>query len=174
MTQIMVDLETYGTSPGCVIVAIGAVKFGGGKILEEPFYEKIDAQSCIDVGMRVELGAVEWWLKQPDTARLELTRPGVPIRQALEWFSAWVADRDAEVWGNGATFDNVVLAAAYDILRMPRPWHFTKDRCYRTVKSLRLDVPFVRSGTYHNALDDARSQAVHLMEILDSITIPHA
>jgi exodeoxyribonuclease VIII len=49
---------------------------------------------------------------------------------------------------------------------MPVPWQFWNSRCYRTVKSLYPDNKLKRSGTYHNAVDDAESQARHLIELL--------
>jgi exodeoxyribonuclease VIII len=164
-TQIMLDLETLGNKPGSVIVAIGAVKFGNGEILDS-FYERVDAESCIAAGLKLDVSTVLWWLTQNEAARLEITKPGQLLTAVLIRFAAWVGDKDAEVWGNGAAFDNALLAAAYDATAMPRPWKFSNDRCYRTAKNLRLDVPLARSGTHHNALDDAESQARHLMLIL--------
>jgi len=49
---------------------------------------------------------------------------------------------------------------------MERPWYFWNDRCYRTMKSLYPQIPMERDGVHHNALDDAISQARHLMAIL--------
>jgi exodeoxyribonuclease VIII len=50
-------------------------------------------------------------------------------------------------------------------------WEFWKDRCYRTIKNCYPDVPFDRRGTHHNALDDARSQALHLIAINEKYNI---
>ena len=69
------------------------------------------------------------------------------------------------VWGNGASFDNVILSESYYRAAILRPWPFWKDRCYRTIKTIYPDVELVRSGTHHNALDDARTQAEHLIAI---------
>ena len=74
---------------------------------------------------------------------------------------------DAHIWGNGAAFDNVVLASAFRATGMQVPWAFWNDRCYRTVKSLFSNVKLKRSGTHHNALDDAVTQAKHLLEIAE-------
>ena len=164
-TQIMIDLETLGNKPGSVIVAIGAVKFSGGEITSS-FYERVDPESCVAAGLQMDSSTVMWWLQQADAARLEITKPGKALREVLEAFAAWIGRDDAVVWGNGAAFDNVVLAAAYDRAGMDRPWKFWNDRCYRTLKSLHPEVPMDRAGTHHNALDDAESQARHLMAIL--------
>lgn len=164
-TRIMLDLETLGNKPGSVIVAIGAVKFSDGEITSS-FYERVDPESCVATGLRMDSATVMWWLRQADEVRLEITRPGKELLEVLSAFALWIGSDDAEVWGNGAAFDNVILAAAYDSTGLERPWKFWNDRCYRTLKSLRPDVPMDRAGTHHNALDDAESQARHLMAIL--------
>jgi DNA polymerase III epsilon subunit-like protein len=163
-TRVMVDLETFGQRPGSVIVSIGAVKFGDGQIISE-FYARVDAQSCVDVGLKLDVSTVFWWLMQSEAARLELTKPALPLSQALAQLSAWIGDGDAEVWGNGASFDNALLVAAFFAVGLTPPWKFWNDRCYRTMKATRPDVRLVRTGTHHNALEDAKSQALHLMQI---------
>jgi exodeoxyribonuclease VIII len=164
-TMIMLDIETLGTRPNSVITSIGAVKFGNNEILDE-FYTRVDAESCARLGLKMEVSTVMWWLQQEDAPRLEITRSGKDICDALEEFKEWVTDADAEMWGNGAAFDNVLLASAYDAYGASLPWKFTNDRCYRTVKNLFPNIRMNRNGEHHNALDDARDQAIHLMSIL--------
>ena len=163
-TRVMIDLETLGTSPGSALVALGAVKFGEGRIHSE-FYERIDLQSCLGLGLRMDAATVLWWLKQADGPRLEITRPGAHLCEVLAKFKEWLADERAEVWGNGATFDNVLLSAAYEAAGMKQPWRYSGDRCYRTMAGMHPEVIMMRGGTHHNALDDARDQARHLMAI---------
>jgi len=163
-TQIMLDLETLGTLPGSVLVAIGAVKFDGEKITDE-FYVRIDAASCAKLGLQMDTETVLWWLQQADGPRLEITKPAVGLAEALYNFSAWVGDDEAEMWGNGAAFDNVLLAGAYRAAGQKPPWEFWHDRCYRTMKNLYPQVTMQREGVHHHALDDARAQARHLMAI---------
>lgn len=170
-TRIMLDLETLGNRPGSALVAIGAVKFGNGEILDE-FYTRIDAESCVQLGLEMDTSTVMWWLQQADGPRLEITKPGNHICEALGDFSAWVADPDAEMWGNGAAFDNVLLATAYHAAVRKAPWKFGNDRCYRTIKNLHPEVPMEREGEQHHALDDARDQARHLMAILSPSNVP--
>jgi exodeoxyribonuclease VIII len=73
-----------------------------------------------------------------------------------------------KVWGNGSDFDNKLLSTAYEKIGWKHliPWNFRNNRCYRTVKNLYPSVKMKRSGDHHNALDDAKSQANHLLELL--------
>ncbi len=165
----MLDLETLGNAPGSVIVSIGAVKFGGGQILDT-FYRCIDAESCVRQGLRMDTSTVLWWMKQGDEARAELNKPAEDLAKVLLAFSQWLdPNTPAEIWGNGATFDNVLLAEAYVACGMRRPWKYSNDRCYRTVKALHPHILLSRTGTHHNALDDATSQAQHLMLMLPNL-----
>lgn len=162
----MLDLETLGQTPGSVIVSLGAVRFGRGVVTAE-FYQRVDVQSAVDAGLTMDVSTVMWWLKQGDAARAEIGKPGEPLALVLKDFQEWLGwDYRGELWGNGAAFDNALLDAAYRKLGKKPPWRFSMDRCYRTVKALHPDVAMVREGTHHHALDDARDQALHLMQML--------
>jgi inhibitor of KinA sporulation pathway (predicted exonuclease) len=70
------------------------------------------------------------------------------------------------IWGNGANFDNPLLACAYEAVDVKPYYKFWNERCYRTVKNQYPDIKLERTGTYHNALDDARSQAEQICQKL--------
>lgn len=164
--HIMIDIETMGTRPSAPIVSIGAVAFDAEGI-HKKFYRVVDLESSVAGGAVIEPGTVLWWLSQSDEARAALTDDIVePIRDVLEAFTLWAAATEIDgVWGNGATFDNVLVAEAYKRLGMQPPWPFWKDRCYRTVKNMVPAVKLVRNSTHHHALADAEAQALHLIEI---------
>lgn len=163
--DVMIDLETMDNKPTAAITAIGAVWFNKetGEILKE-FYRKVDLQTSMDIGLTVSASTIQWWLKQGEEARLEMVKDGDSIWNVLAEF-AQEFDGTEEVWGNGASFDNAILANAYSKVELDLPWKFWNDRCYRTVKTMHPDVKLERVGTFHNALDDAKSQANHLIAI---------
>lgn len=170
MTHVMVDLETMGKNADAPIVSIGAVAFdpnGGGGIIDG-FYVTVDLSSSVKCGGGViDPETVMWWLGQSKAAQNALTNGGeLSIREALFEFTKWFSEvRGVELWGNGAAFDNVILSSAYSRLGISTPWNFWNDRCYRTVKNMFPDVQMDRTGTHHNAYDDAKSQALHLINI---------
>ena len=175
--HIMIDLETMGTRPNAPIVAIGAVMFDADSDWKwQNFYVNVDLQSAVTAGATIEPSTIMWWMQQSDEARAALleSKP-VDIVTALDSFDKWISAVSGGhdtvdlmldgVWGNGASFDNVILAESYKRLGFNPPWPFWKDRCYRTVKSMYPNVKLERKGTHHNALDDARYQAEHLVAI---------
>lgn len=172
--HVMIDLETMGTDPNAAIVAIGAVAFDIERGYVDPngFYAQVSLSSATKMGGTIDPDTVMWWLKQDDAARKELSaRPGEHIVDTLEELSAWMTFHTAnpKVWGNGASFDNVILRAAYDRAGMRAPWDWWNDRCYRTAKALNLRIIFERFGTHHHALHDARTQAEHLIRMMGPV-----
>jgi len=59
-----------GTTPGCVILSIGAVFFDidSGK-LGKNFYSIISQDSCRLVGLKVEQETLKWWNSQSVEAK---------------------------------------------------------------------------------------------------------
>ena len=169
MKHVMVDLETMGTRPNAPVIAIGAVAFDASGV-ERDFYCNVSLRSSVESGAVIDPNTVMWWLRQ-DKASQSAFEDGqdeaLGLEQALRDFSQFVCsygDGLKGVWGNGASFDNVIMHESGKRLRVGT-WEFWKDRCYRTIKSIYRDVPMERHGTHHNALDDARSQAEHLIAI---------
>jgi len=180
MTDIMLDLETLGTGPSGAIVAIGAVAFNA-RTDDTPrahFYTQIDVQSSIDAGLRVDGSTIKWWMEQSDAARQQ-TFGGdqqVPLHLALETFNLFLKAQpgDISVWGNGATFDNVILRSAYRALKIIPAWHYRDDKCYRTVANLlpkNRRPEYVRRGVHHNAADDALTQAFYLQAVFRELRL---
>ena len=164
--NIMVDLETMSTRSHAAICSIGAVKFEGKEILDT-FYCTVDLKTCKEIGMHISKDTVKWWSEQNKEALKELTRNNIPLKQALDEFDEWFGSKSLPVWGNGAVFDNTILANAYFMSNREPPWKCWDDRCYRTVKALFHWVPAdPREGVYHNALDDAMHQTKHLIKIM--------
>lgn len=168
-SNVMIDLETMGNGPAAAVVAIGAVAFDltAGE-LGPTYYNRISLESAVACGGIMDASTVTWWLQQEQEARLEIARDGgLHIAEALHSFSAWMEQHthEPEVWGNGASFDNVILRGAYHRNGTTPPWAWWNDRCYRTIKAQHRHIQFERTGTHHNALDDAKTQALHLIRM---------
>lgn len=177
--HIMIDLETRGTMAGCIPLSLGAVVFDPiGGTLGKEFYTVISTPDAKERFLREEAGTMEWWGKQSEEARrvlAESEHPDAPtLPKALAHFNQWLSGIGSKnalrIHGNGADFDNPILRVAYDAAQVEPFYYPYGGRCYRTMKCLDelLGPEFrfeklERTGTHHNALDDAKSQALHLM-----------
>ena len=179
MLNVMIDLETYGQVPGCGIVSIGAVFFdpSSGKLGRE-LDLVVSKKSSLEAGLKEDIETLLWWDTQSTAARKALIQAedGLPS-ETVGLGSALMQLRDflhpsskVMVWGNGSDFDNAILACAYQALRWPLPWKFWNNRCYRTLKNMHPELAIPkRTGVHHNALDDAKTQALHAMQILRKV-----
>jgi hypothetical protein len=167
--HIMVDIETMGTGPNAPILSIGAVAFNAEGIHKE-FYTTCNLQSTVDSGAIIDPNTVMWWLRQDAIARDALEDcqdSATSLTTALKDFVTFIDPKSSllrGVWGNGATFDNVIIQQSCKRVGV-EAWPFWLDKCYRTVKSAYPTVKMQRVGTHHNALSDAKSQALHLIDI---------
>ena len=171
--HVMIDLETLGEGNYACIISLGAVKFDpqGDSILDR-FYVAIEPESCVKRGLRMDADTILWWL-HPDRAAARnalLADERHDLQSALAGFSDWFGPGSLPVWGNGATFDNVILRNAYSVIDLDCPWSFWDDRCFRTLKNLAPAVfPPVNPVVAHHALDDAIFQALCTQNIVKAL-----
>ncbi|MBQ4924258.1 exonuclease [Citrobacter werkmanii] len=183
-THLMVDLETMGSGPDAPIVSIGAVYFdpSTGNTGAE-FYQVVSLESSMSFGMKPDASTIHWWLKQSSEARSAiLVDEALGLRETLELLADFIAENAAngshtvQLWGNGCSFDNVILRRAYALTETPFSVPFWNDRDVRTMVELgksvginpRFDIPF--EGDMHNALSDARHQVKYVSAIWQRLT----
>lgn len=180
MLDVMGDLETLGHVPGFVILSIGAIAFDEAGLCgdgDDGFYCVVHRPSCEEAFLSVSPETEAWWRRQAADAQEVLEQSlnpaaSLPLAVALERFNTFLGRfggrKNVRLWGNGSDFDNAGLACAYDAVKIKPGWEFWNNRCYRTLKNLAPEVNMDRDGTYHNAFDDARSQAKHAIRILEA------
>lgn len=170
--SVMLDLETMSVESNAAIIAIGAVRFTLEDGVLSRFSRVVDLQSCLDHGLVMDADTVLWWLRQSDEARAEFSQPGMALPNALDDFYGWMGGSgDQLVWGDGERFDNVILANAFRAAGRPLPWDPKNGRCYKTVRKMFPGIRIERVGVHHRAVDDAESQAEHLIRIWRGIGV---
>ena len=177
LTNIMLDLETLDTRPTAVVLSIGAIAFDPlSETLGDPFYVELSDLPVQQLnGRTISASTVQWWMQQDVLAKRVFSDAGTNRRNTmagLSDFQQYIAangGKNAEIWGNGADFDNIILGSLYDSTNMTRPWSYSRNRCFRTMKSLFPHVKVPHEGVAHNALDDAITQAKWLQAIMKEI-----
>lgn len=172
MTHIMVDLETWGTTPGSDIRSIGAVVFDPVTgVLGDEFY--VNVHGGYAYGLSRDPSTEAWWSQQSKEAQAELYRDPMDLKNGLLDFGKWWAVRcphtsgtgdPATFWAHGPHFDEALLAACYRAVGLAAPWHYRAPRDTRTIYEAAggIELPF--EGEKHYALDDARHQARCVIE----------
>lgn len=189
--EIMVDIETLGTANNAVITSIGAVKFDlrtpetVEQILARGYFQMhLDASHQQRKGRQLSVDTALWWMQQSETARNDLingqktTRPMIEV---LNIFSTYCGGA-ANIWGNGNTFDNVLLRDLYLDYEMKFPVSFRNDMDFRTLKYLvklkhpYWEIPYPKygefQGTAHVGYIDAACQAFSAQQIYRKLFNP--
>lgn len=183
-THLMVDVESLGEKPDAPIVSIGAVFFNPASGQTGPeFYKVISLESSMEWGGVPDASTILFWLRATPEARSEIVMDhAIPLDDALLQFKDFIAENAAngkdtvQVWGNGATFDNVLLENSYARTGITCPWKFWNNRDVRTVVELgkavgcepRYEIPF--DGEPHKAISDALHQVKYVSAIWQRLT----
>jgi hypothetical protein len=160
-THFVLDLETLDNVPTAAITSIGCVCVQGGGIVGE-FYTRINNPRGT-----ISAETVRWWLKQEAQARTEIdgSQGGTSIVTAIsdlrDFMNEFAIHEKRHVWGNGPSFDNVILRETLRAHACCELWPYPNDRDIRTLVALFPDakkaVQF--EGVRHHALHDARYEA---------------
>lgn len=165
MKHVMLDLETWGTTPGSDIRSIGAVvfDFDTGPDLTRTFY--VNCGQGESVGLTRDPATEQWWSEQEAAAQEALLIDRQPIWVALRQFAEWFASAGCKtVWSHGALFDVGLIEAAFRACVVDIPWDYRASRDTRTVFEFFPSVEIETTGVKHNALDDAVNQVRWIVE----------
>lgn len=162
MTDLMLDLETVGTNPGCAIIAIACTPFNantGVIYRDKTFYTAINFEDSMRYGFSYDKNTVSWWLKTNEKLFVKLKEDKTTVQEATTAFMQYMESlpKGIRVWGNSARFDLGILSYFLFKQRIYTvPWTTWNERDFRTIKALNktLAESIVFEGEKHNPLDD--------------------
>lgn len=176
--HVMLDLETLGTQPGCMILSIGAATFLTST--PERYYQVIqEDQTLMD---DPDPDTVAWWKSKSEAAQKEVFNNEyvIDICTALTLFAEWLdamkptTESPIIIWGKGANFDEPILREAFRRYSIPYPISGKHSMCFRTLEligKMAGIIPPDFIGDRHNALADAEHQAQYAEKIFDDLEI---
>lgn len=193
MSDIMIDIETAATAANAKILSIGACAFEFNRVkplesfLDRAFYVNVEPYPPSLPFVEHER-TKEWWRNQSEAAKQALEGNKKPIKTALIDFAVWYAELvrsrgGGSVWANPPQFDLMILRNHFEYFKIECPWHWTKERDYRTLRHVAKqkqgfvpDEPpsvIVDGKTVllekHNALCDAVMQAHKTQQIMQHL-----
>lgn len=165
--DVMIDLETLGSSSNSIILTIGAIKFNReecpGDLKDmDTFYCRVNIPTQKQLGLEEDKSTIEWWDKQDSKVKNEAfkDKKRIELKDALEKFNKWF-DGSQFIWGNGSSFDCSIMENAYRKTKVDVPWKFWNVRDVRTI----FDLGNVKSYqlpqmSKHHALVDCYRQII--------------
>jgi len=186
--DIMVDLETLGTTSDCTVFQIGAVAFD---IWTGEIINTLDISSDItkDKDFRVDPETLMWWLKTDKELLFNIleNNNSIDSYDMFDYFKWWTLSlknsglTNIYLWGNGILFDNKIIQDKMEQYKLDYPIHYRNDRDLRTVIDLTANKLGITEDelkekfnddnlTKHNGLDDAKFQVKMLVYCWNVLT----
>ena len=170
--DVMLDLETLGTQPGCVILTLGAVKFDP-YTMNDPgpgLYIRPDADEQIARGREVQEDTLEWWMQQAEDVREEALgiEGRISVNDMYRQLNRFLVGVN-NIWCQGPVFDIAILENLYMQYGWPTPWQFWQIMDSRTLFKVHGDPRVKGKVGLHNALEDCVSQAVAVQQVYNRL-----
>lgn len=145
----------------------------------QSFYQLVDVDSCTALGATIDASTLGFWLAPEQAQALKWSwwsqgihmiglRPRT-LPLVLEMLSTWIQlphymePQAAEcVWSHGLLADGHWLANAYEVCKLPLPWHYRAGRDTRTLFELNGDPEpgnWPQAKIKHHPVYDAWAQA---------------
>jgi hypothetical protein len=159
----MIDLETLGVEPDCVVMTIGAIKFDPFTDTEphSGLYLRCDVDEQTNMGRTVDDNTLAWWAQQDEAIKEEAfgEHERSSMDQVTRAINKFCVGLDV-LWCQGPLFDYAILQNLYKQVGKPAPWHYWQIRDSRTLFSMMPQDPRKAiQESLHNALADCYYQA---------------
>ena len=163
----MLDTETLGTCPDCVVLTLGAVKFDPySNTIAGGIYCRPDVDDQIVQGRVVRDDTMQWWLEQAEAVREEALGEDdrIPVQQMLQELNRFLVGVN-NIWAQGTVFDIGILEHLYKQYNMVPNWQYWQIADSRTLFKIHGDPRERNKEGLHNALEDCVSQAQAIQKI---------
>lgn len=179
--DIMVDIETLGTSPDSTVIQIASMAFDiqTGEVKDK--FNMIADIEKNELPISATGGTIKWWLNtNADLFKKLLNEGNASSEEVIKYFYNWINKLrqkemnekkdltllgDLYLWGNGILFDNKIIQHQMKMVGLDYPIFYRNDRDVRTI----VDLAGAKSGlsekelkakfndeslVAHNAFDD--------------------
>lgn len=168
MIDLMLDIETLGRGPGCVVTSVAIIPFNlNGSELEKEvkkFECYLHVGEQMADGYFVDPDTLQWWLKQDDKVRWKAWAGTTSRVQFQEELTAYIDYIKAEhtsyrIWATAPKLD---LGCIHALFRdMEYPILFSSERCMRTLReTVKMLYPGKYKPTKASALHDAEDDCI--------------
>lgn len=174
--DIMIDIETLGLRPGCVILQIGWAMMDTAdlKVVDSGAIG-LDIAQQLAAGRWVDPATHDWWMAQPEDLRSEVfegtpTSPPVAPTTGLLHLSDLVTSQGVQrVWAGPTHFDIAILDEASHFWNSEQLWPHGIVRDLRSYMEAAGLTDKIASERPHHARFDAVAQAESLFAAMKQL-----
>jgi len=173
----MIDIETLGVDPECVVLTIGGIKFNPFSEAEPHtgLYLRCNVDEQTELGRTIDENTLAWWGKQKPKIRDEALSDDdrVTLNEVTKQINKFCVGLDY-IWCQGPTFDFTILQNLYKTIGKPVPWNYWQIMDSRTLFKLMPKDPRKEiQSDLHNALADCYFQAKCVQKTYKVLGIKH-
>lgn len=171
----MIDIETLGTTPDCVVLSVGACKFDP-YIPQTPHSRQLWRPSTAEqlaAGRSVDDSTLVWWSKQAEHIREQAfsDQNRISLSDFFSELNRYLVGVD-KIWCQGPQFDMVILENLFGHWQHHRNWAYWQIMDCRTVFNLmQVDPRKALQQNAHSADEDAYWQAVAVQKTFDHLGV---
>lgn len=171
MKDLMIDIETMGTSNNATMIQLAGVFFDRNTgATGDEFCMNIDEKSCLDLGFISDDKTIDWWCQQDQEVLRKIRENAYPALEAIQRFYDFYrnVNGNIKVWSH-ATFDYVIVQTYLG--KIGKYMNHKGARDIRTLVDLSgIDLDsYDWKGKTHNALDDCKFQIKYCVDALNKI-----
>lgn len=169
INNVSIDIETFGTSPDCIIHEIAITLFDTQ--VRETLSWTIDWKNQ---NRKFEPNTIHWWMTKSRVMRERVTNDEnrVSLVDALADIEGYITKEDF-VWANSPRFDCGILENAFKQIGKNVPWDFRKERDFRTllaISPIDKEKFGIENLAPHTAAGDSLYQAELILSSLKQLS----
>lgn len=188
--DIMIDLETLGTSAGSIILSVAMKAFrldGGEPPTDFCYHQHISVLSSLMQHLRSDVATEDWWAKQPEDARRNIMEGqkgalevGGVMRLIYEVLAMYNDQYQMYLWGRGVggfdlpILDFVMKKVVGDGYKTP--WKYWSAVDVRSVVGFceECGMDMEKRSTPHDAMADVEKQIVDVQTCWQYVKVERA
>lgn len=173
--DLMIDIETLGTTPGSAVFMIAAAEFNPltGHV-HRTLVIPISVAESMMAGFTTDPETLEWWATQdPEVRSKQMSGTKTP-EEAFNELREFISEIDPDrVWAKSPIFDFLILKHSFEAVGVEWPVSFRQYADVRTIVDHgRRLMNFSRPShtTNHEALEDCLQQISQVSDFFMALT----
>ena len=161
----MLDIETLGTKPGCVITQIACIPFTEEAVSSDSSWFRANVDiTTFGHTFHIDAATLKWAIEKGVPILRPDAKPAAQVLADLYFFiqAKVLADKSLKIWAKSPSFDCEIIEAAWRRFEIATPWHYWQLLDVRTET---WREPRDTAPAAHDATADCLSQISAIQKV---------